>query len=245
MSTTPIYTSVLRLAAPLHKKQPFRKHLDIGAGSGELIKALHSAFNLESKACDYTESLMKLPGQKVEVANLNVENLPYPDASFDLVTATEVIEHLEHYRRTLREIHRVLKPGGYCILSTPNVLNINSRIRYFFTGFANLFGPLPIKNSALYSTGGHINPVGYFYIAHSLCDAGFESVEASVDKKQKSGIWKLVLLGLPLFLGAAWSWRREANRYHTLTAENIPIVDRLNSIDLLLGRTVVVLARKA
>jgi ubiquinone/menaquinone biosynthesis C-methylase UbiE len=153
---------------------------------------------------------MKLPGQKVEVADLNVENLPYPNASFDIVTATEVIEHLEHYRQTLREIYRTLKPGGCCILSTPNVLNINSRLRYFCTGFANLFGPLPIKNSALYSTGGHINPVGYFYIAHSLYDAGFEQVQVTLDKKQKPGIWKLALLALPLLLGAAWSWRKES-----------------------------------
>jgi ubiquinone/menaquinone biosynthesis C-methylase UbiE len=177
MSTEYIYQSVLRLASPLHRKHSFRQHLDIGAGSGSLIKAFQQKFQVESWACDYTESLMKLPGQKVEVADLNVENLPYADASFDVVTATEVIEHLEHYRQTLREIHRVLRPGGCCILSTPNVLNINSRLRYFFAGFANLFGPLPIKNSALYSTGGHINPVGYFYIAHSLYDAGFDKLE--------------------------------------------------------------------
>jgi SAM-dependent methyltransferase len=244
MSTLPIYNAVLRIATNRHTKSHIKYHLDIGSGSGALIRVIQEAFQVESKACDYTEVLMKLPEQKVDVADLNVEGLPYPSNSFDLVTATEVIEHLEHYRQTLREIHRVLKPGGLCILSTPNVLNINSRLRYFFTGFANLFGPMPIKNSALYSTGGHINPVGYFYIAHSLYDAGFVNIEVSIDKKQRSGFFKLLFLGFPLFLGAAWCWRQEAIRYKTLTAENLPIVKRLNSLDLLLGRTTLVKAVK-
>ena len=49
----------------------------------------------------------------------------YKDKSFDVVTATEVIEHLENPRLFLRDINRVLKPGGLCVLSTPNILNLN------------------------------------------------------------------------------------------------------------------------
>lgn len=244
MSTQVIHQQVLALAKQYMASSPPRSHLDIGSGAGTLIHLFQQEFKTVSSACDYTDSLMKLAGQKVDVANLNEEKLPYADSSFDIVTATEVIEHLEHYRETLREIYRVLKPSGICILSTPNVLNINSRIRYFFTGFANLFGPLPIKNSALYSTGGHINPVGYFYIAHSLYDAGFTDIQVSVDKLQRSGIWKLILLGLPLLCGAWVSWRKEKNRYRTLTSENLPLVQQINTIDLLLGRTVLVCARK-
>ncbi|NJK91459.1 MAG: class I SAM-dependent methyltransferase [Blastochloris sp.] len=244
MSTPVIYDKVLRLARTAQTTQPFQDHLDIGSGQGELIRILRAEMGVCSRACDYTDSLMRLEGQSVDVANLNEEKLPYPDASFDLVTATEVIEHLEHYRETLREIHRVLRPGGVCILSTPNVLNINSRLRYFFTGFANLFGPLPIKNSALYSTGGHINPVGYFYIAHSLYDAGFHQVQGTMDKPQRSGLWKLLLLGPLIWAGAALAWSKERRRYHTITPENQPILHRINSLDLLLGRTVIVTAHK-
>ena len=96
------------------------------------------------------------------VANLNIESLPFADASFDLVTCTEVIEHLEHYRQTLREMHRVLKPAGRLVVTTPNILNLKSRIRFLIFGFYNLFGPLHTLESNLHDTGGHINPVSSF-----------------------------------------------------------------------------------
>lgn len=45
---------------------------------------------------------------------------PFPDASFDLVWSTEVIEHVVNHTNMLSEIERVLKPGGRAILTTPN-----------------------------------------------------------------------------------------------------------------------------
>ena len=69
----------------------WRTHLDIGAGRGGLIQRVRSKLQVTSSACDYTAALMELPGQSVDVANLNHEPLPYDDASFDVVTATEVI----------------------------------------------------------------------------------------------------------------------------------------------------------
>jgi len=242
VSTETIYTAALDLIASYHAKQPFKTHLDVGAGKGRLIGLVKERFGVESSACDYTDTLMKLPGQKVEVANLNHEGLPYPDNTFDLVTATEVIEHLEHYRETLREFHRVLKPGGVCILSTPNILNIKSRLRFLTFGFWNLFGPLPVRNSDLYTTGGHINPVSSFYIGHSLMDAGFDDVQYRVDKYQRSAIPALILCYLPIqFFG--WLARsKEANKYKTLDQYNAPMVDAMNTVPVLLGRTIIVAA---
>ena len=242
MSTERIYQAVLGVAAAHGKK--FAQHLDVGAGRGQLIELIRSRFASESRACDYTDALMKLPGQRVDVANLNHEPLPYPDASFDLLTATEVIEHLEHYRETLREFSRVLKPGGLCILTTPNVLNLNSRLRTLWFGFGNLFGPLPVRHSALYSTGGHINPVSYFYVAHALLDTGFESVSVTVDKYQRSSFAKAALLWPLIKIFGALAWRKEVHRFHTIDEQNAPLVQAMNSLPLLLGRTIVVSALK-
>ncbi len=242
MSTERIYQTVLDVAAARGSKHG--QHLDVGAGHGRLIELFVSRFQTQSWACDYTDQLMKRPGQKVEVANLNHEPLPYPDARFDLLTATEVIEHLEHYRETLREFFRVLQPGGLCILTTPNVLNLNSRLRYLWFGFANLFGPLPVRHSALYSTGGHINPVSYFYVAHALLDAGFDEVSVTVDKYQRSSLGKAVFLWPLIRFFGALAWRKEVRRFRTIDPQNAPLVRALNSLPLLAGRTIVVSAVK-
>jgi ubiquinone/menaquinone biosynthesis C-methylase UbiE len=50
----------------------------------------------------------------------NIEQLPFPDRSFDLVSANMVVEHLERPLDVLHEILRILKPGGTFVFHTPN-----------------------------------------------------------------------------------------------------------------------------
>jgi len=245
MSIDRIHEKVLELLLAEPGWRSWTQYLDIGAGRGSLITRVKAKLNVQSSACDYTDELMRLPGQKVDIANLNHEKLPYADATFDVVTATEVIEHLEDFRQVVREIHRVLKPGGVCILSTPNILNLNSRLRFLFFGFWNLFGPLPVKHSALYSTGGHINPVSWFYVAHAVMDAGFPDVSPHIDRRQRSAMPKLVLLYPLIKLLGAWAMSKERNRYKTLDEANEPLVKAMSSVDMLLGRTIITKSVKA
>jgi SAM-dependent methyltransferase len=49
----------------------------------------------------------------------DLHRLTYPDASFDLVTHTEVLEHVADDARVLRELHRVLRPGGTMLFTVP------------------------------------------------------------------------------------------------------------------------------
>ena len=234
-----IHDKVVSLISSEPAVSTWRDYLDIGPGHGSLIKKLKGKFDFNVTACDYTDTLMTLPGQKVDIVNLNEQALPYPDASFDIVTATEVIEHLEDFRRIVREIYRVLKPGGICILSTPNILNLNSRLRFLSFGFWNLFGPLPVRNSALYSTGGHINPVSWFYVAHAMLDAGLSEVTPHIDRVQRSSLVKLVFLYPFIKLFAEIAMWRERTRYKTIDNENEPLVRTMNSFSLFVGRTVI------
>ena len=219
-------------------------YLDVGAGNGELIDRVMRAFPVNARACDYRGDLLAVEGMSVDVANLNTEALPYPDASFDLVTCTEVIEHLEHYRAALREMARVLRPGGVLILTTPNVLNLRSRLRYLLFGFFNMFGPLQFDDERHHSTHGHINPVAYFYLAHALRSAGLRDISVSVDKHQRRSLVSLALLWLPIRIFSAQAAARERRRRHTLDDENEPFVTAMNTNDMLLGRTIIVGCRK-
>jgi ubiquinone/menaquinone biosynthesis C-methylase UbiE len=219
-------------------------YLDVGAGNGELIKLIGSQIETKPYACDYTDGLMELDGQTVEICDLNVEELPYGDNTFDLVTFTEVIEHIENHRFTLSEIARVLKPGGYVILSTPNILNLKSRIRFLFCGFWNLFGPLKIGDRKLESTGGHINPIHYFYIAHSLMEARLKVVRNSYDKIQTSSFMWMLLFCIPIKICSSFHLRKEKSKWKTVDSQNEEFVVKSNSLTMMLSRTVVVTAQK-
>ena len=220
-------------------------YLDIGAGNGELIDAVTRAFPVKPRACDYRADLMAIDGVMVDVADLNTQTLPYPDSSFDLVTCTEVIEHLEHYRSTLREAARVLRSGGVFVVSTPNVLNLRSRLRYLCFGFFNMFGPLRLGDDRYHSTHGHINPVAYFYLAHSLSVAGFGDISVSVDKLQRRSWISLALLWLPIRIFMEVCIRREkGEKLQTINHENERFVRDMNRLDVLLGRTIIVGCRK-
>lgn len=245
LSINQILDKVAALARA-HVSPAGAKALDIGAGAGRLIPRLKAALpGIETYACDYIDTLMEEPGQKVDLADLSEDPLPYPGETFDLVTCTEVVEHLENYRRLARETYRVTKPGGTAIFSTPNILNLQSRLRFMFFGFWKLFGPLPIGRAESFSTVGHINPVSFFYLAHALAEAGFEIQPLEIDKIQRSGVPRLVLLWPFIAFFGALARRRETHHYETVNAGNLAIVKSLNSWKMLLGRTIIVVALKA
>jgi len=250
MSTEQIYTSVSnvinsRLVAGMKNQgNSGLNHLDVGAGQGQLICRLKERFNVQSSACDYHSDRFDVPGVEMLDINLNKDPLPYPDDSFDIVTCSEVVEHLENYRRLISEIYRVTKKDGLVVITTPNVINLKSRVKNLWSGFPDLFGPLPVKRNEFYSCGGHITQVPFFYLAQALYEHDFENVELDTDKIQNSSTALFVLLYPLIYIG--W-WRflsRETHRYKTIDANNQDIVMKNFRKEALLGRTIVVSARK-
>ncbi len=201
-------------------------------------------FALDSRACDFHIERFAADHVPCAQLNLNKDPLPYADEQFDLVTSSEVVEHLESYRGLLREAFRVTKQGGVLIVTTPNVLNVSSRVRTLFCGFANLFGPLPVRHDEFYSTSGHITPIPYFYLAHALMDAGFEDLQLDIDKTQHTSVFWLVLLFPFIALGWWRFMRQERKRFKTITRENEMHVRAHFSWPVLVGRTIVLSAVK-
>ena len=219
--------------------------LDIGAGSGDLLKLLRQGWpEMQADACDYHIERFALQDVNIVQIDLNTQPLPYADGSFDLVTCSEVLEHVENYRAVLREIHRVLKPGGLMVVTTPNVLNMKSRLRYLISGFASLFGPLPVKNQDRFATSGHITPIPYFYLAHALLDSDFRGLQLDTDKLQGTSRFLALLLAPVVWLGWRQFVRQERDRYHTLGEGNAPHVEQHNTATILAGRTIIVSAVK-
>ncbi|HXZ19212.1 MAG TPA: glycosyltransferase, partial [Candidatus Acidoferrales bacterium] len=99
--------------------------LDLGCGTGWKAASLEREPSNSAIAVDYDFRLLQF-GRKEFGVKSPVQSdgcaLPFPSGRFDWVLAIEVIEHLPRPDLFLREIHRVLRPGGRLLLTTPNRL---------------------------------------------------------------------------------------------------------------------------
>ena len=174
--------------------------LDVPAGEGALAARLIAA-GFEVSCCDLYPEIFRLDGVSICQGDLNGA-LPFDDRSFDYVTCLEGLEHIENPQQAMREFARVLKPGGHLIVSVPNILNVEERLKWLIHGYTSHFKPISRATAerlrAEYDQreeiAAHVNPIAYSELRYILEKHGFEVVGAHRDKpKGKAWLyWPIV-----------------------------------------------------
>jgi len=96
--------------------------LEVGVGNGShaALLAQHSqsftGIDITDYACESTRKRFEIFGLSGSIQQADVEHLPFPDSSFDFVWSWGVIHHSANTKNALKEIHRVLRPGGRAIV---------------------------------------------------------------------------------------------------------------------------------
>lgn len=95
--------------------------LDVGTSTGTNLRMLRDLGFTRYEGLDSSEQAVRWCAKKGfgKVTMGNVCELPFPDQSFDLILATDVIEHVDDDMTALCEIRRVLKPGGCVLVTVP------------------------------------------------------------------------------------------------------------------------------
>jgi 2-polyprenyl-3-methyl-5-hydroxy-6-metoxy-1,4-benzoquinol methylase len=124
ISSDPIYKLAFSV---LTSSQVHGDMLEFGAGTGAFITQLrNSIYQGSITGADILSRPESLQSEIQWIqADLNY-SMSVPDASFDVIVSTEVIEHLENPRAIFREFYRLLRPGGKLLITTPNQESLRS-----------------------------------------------------------------------------------------------------------------------
>lgn len=118
-----------------HKKDI--KLLDIGCADGSFASYAGHELNAKTYGIDISPEAIAKAKKTIDHATQHdiSKSLPYPDKSFEIIFALEVIEHIYDTDFLISEIRRILKPGGILVVSTPNLASIKNRVRLLFNNY--------------------------------------------------------------------------------------------------------------
>jgi methionine biosynthesis protein MetW len=121
-----------------------KRVLDLGCLGGRISRLIKDQNNdvygveVNARAAEQAEKR----GIRVKQFDLN-DGIPFEDGFFDVINACEIIEHIYDTKYLLEECHRVLKPDGVLILTTPNLNSLKNRIKVLLGGYPALLGAFP------------------------------------------------------------------------------------------------------
>jgi SAM-dependent methyltransferase len=149
---------------------------DLGCGEGELLARLAELGFHQLTGIGWK---VNVPSNVEKVEGVDLSQVGWSErlagATFDVLTATEVLEHLVNPYEFLTQARRLTRSGGRLILTFPNVHNWRSIIGYAIAGrFSGFFGPNWNSNHPLYDQ--HIFVPNHELVRYFLKLAGFEIV---------------------------------------------------------------------
>ncbi|RMH29496.1 MAG: class I SAM-dependent methyltransferase [Planctomycetota bacterium] len=212
--------------------------LDLPAGHGQMTDALR-AEGFEVTPADINEGR-----DDYVYADMN-RPLPFPDGAFDAALCLEGIEHLVNPVTLVSELIRVVRPGGTVVLSTPNILNFYSRLRFLLTGTFYQFNPATLRDLPPDAREDrfHIAPLSYHRLRYLADHFGADVAGVRTDRFKKK--WLMPLFGLLHLAGLPWRRRlffgRDAEPWRE---RNERMAAHLTSPAVLFGRTLILELRK-
>jgi demethylmenaquinone methyltransferase / 2-methoxy-6-polyprenyl-1,4-benzoquinol methylase len=158
-------TLAVRKVEELTRPARPRVCLDVCSGTGDLSLALHRNFGCEVVASDFchpmlTRAAKKFLAQPIRNVEADALRLPFPDQCFDALTIAFGLRNLEDPLLGLKEMRRVLKPGGVAVIlefSKPVVPVVKHAFNFYFRHVLPAVG-------ALISGDGH----AYQYLPDSV-----------------------------------------------------------------------------
>jgi SAM-dependent methyltransferase len=207
--------------------------LDVPAGEGALAVRL-KALGHDVLCCDLYPQIFKLVDTEIKPGDLD-KTLPYEDRSIDYAVCVEGLEHIENPANAIREFARILTPGGMLVISVPNIMNIEERLKWLFFGYTSHFKPL--SSEALdgiradygdtMEVALHVNPIGYSELRYLLEKNGFELERVFLDKP-KSNSWAYFPITALIRIATAFTpqkkraarWTNELNSHEVLLGGN-------------------------
>ncbi|HHQ47937.1 MAG TPA: class I SAM-dependent methyltransferase [Acidobacteria bacterium] len=221
----------------LMAEEEMRTVLDIPCGEGAFTQRLLRR-GVAVQAGDF-EDIIGVSGADFVRCDMNV-SLPFPDELFDGVACIDGIEHIERPFDFVREVRRVLRPGGTFVLSTPNISALRSRWRWLLSGFHNK-GKTPldeVRPTLLH----HIGLKSFPDLRYMLHTNGFEITNIRCNRIKPISWLYAPLVPLTWVVTALIFNREEQHSEQRL--RNREILRQLFSKPVLFGETLILKARR-
>ena len=141
-----------------------RAILDIGCGTGALLSRLNSLGYVNLSGLDIAPP-RTMPGIAFITGDLDEPHWPVAEGSIDVITAIEVIEHVENTGNFLHQSNRMLVPNGLLFITTPNIHSIEARLRFLLLGKLKQFDDIGDQT--------HVSPISLFPFSRLASRHGF------------------------------------------------------------------------
>lgn len=107
-----------------------RRLLDVGCASGLFLEMMQRQQGWQVEGVELNEAAARATGERLGVPVFSgpFERASYPTAAFDAITLWDVLEHLHEPLASLRELRRILKPGGVLFLRVPNAASYVAKL---------------------------------------------------------------------------------------------------------------------